>query len=155
MLLQRPLPDDVVHNILSRLDAGTKYRLTHVSKRWSRYIWNHARCTEAAQLETLAMFRDGGDTLLGSPLLVKVTKLAQSPSRRQALVNWIAASNVRMDAGGFYVQQEEDMDFRGCTRVRISLWDWPLEEYERFYGAKPDDFRMCKRLREEFVCMRF
>jgi len=144
-----------MRRILAHLDKRTKYRLTNVSKNWSSYIWKRARCTEAEQARTLAMFSHVGDTLLGSALTVKLTRLVQSESRRQALAIWIRMNNVRMDADGFYVQEEAEIEFYGVARVRIRLWDWPLEEYEGAYGPNPGDTYVRRRLRQEFVRIGF
>jgi hypothetical protein len=115
-----------------------------------------SRLTKAAQIENPDLSYTSGandpSALLGSPLVLQITSIANTDIRRKALQFWVNDQGVCIDQGGFYVQKRRNTDFGDCAylRVRIGLWDCPFEDGDRFHGNRLNDFESIRRLKAEF-----
>jgi hypothetical protein len=138
-----PLSAELTHHVLSFLSPREKGRLITLSKRWAQHIWTHVhsfqnrRMTERAQAETLALFRSIESISIGSPLILKLTRLANSEERLRRLKLWIDSYEVGIDARGFYMPMRvhgRSITGQTMSRVSIDLWDMPILAYEGGYG---------------------
>jgi hypothetical protein len=148
------LCSEIVGNIVVFLDPKTVLRASQSSNAMAKLLKKHSlsvRCTESAQAKALGLFYSKEGALFGCAHVLKITAIARNPCRVVALKNWIKSQVVCIDADGFFVKQQYNMNFGsdGLERVRIKLWDKPLS-YSRTYGRNGNDYIFTLYLQADF-----
>ena len=137
------LCSEVLDNIADLLDPKTVLMASQSSNAMAKLMKKHmppVKCTESAQAKALDLFHSKEGALFGCAHVLKITAIARNPCRIVALKNWIKSQVVCIDADGFFVRKQHNMNFgcNGLESVRIKLWDKPLSESRTYYGTRND-----------------
>ncbi len=158
--------DEILGTILAHQDLAKIRMLATASKSlslgtWKRMPSHHTEITDKAQMEALALFNwghsYGSPAQLGSDIAMKITCIANIKIRRRVLKRWADDQEVRIDQGGFYVQNTHFNGFGKCTAlcVRINIWDRPFEKLNTLVSHHQNFFMAHQYLKPEFFHMGF
>ena len=150
------LPVELAKQVVSRLEEDEKLLFSTASNASYNFICRiqpsfRVRCTEAAQARTLALFVSVDGVPFNHPSLMKATMIASNPLRAENLKSWLLDQQVGIDKGGFFTLNES---FRGSRkqRIRISLWDCPLEVgYVSHPSLHETEYEPVTRIKKEFA----
>ena len=110
------LPPDILSAIVSQLNLYETHTLASASKATASKVRSGGFFPKEVG-QTLKLFQsaDSVDDALARNILT----ISHHPDRLLALMHWIRAQNVGIDAGGFFTCHRE-------RRIRIRLWDRAL-----------------------------
>jgi hypothetical protein len=158
--------DEILETIFANLDLAKIRMLSTVSKSlsvgtWTRMPSHHTEITNEAQMQALALFDKGhsygSPAQLGSDVVMKIARIANTKIRQTALKRWADDQEVRVDQDGFYVQNTHYNSFGKCKAlcVRINIWDSPFDKKKTVTSEHFNRFLIHKILKPEFLHMGF
>ena len=149
------LCSEIMDNIVVFLDPKTVLRASQSSNAMANLLKKHllsVKCTESAQAEAMGLFHTYDGALFGFTHVLKIASIASNPCRVDTLKNWIKSQVVCIDADGFFVRKQHNMNFgtTGLDCVRINLWDKPLSESKTYYGRHGNEVITTLYLQADF-----